>query len=164
MGAPSLTFTARLERFGTLYGVTIPAGVSKAIGRRGNVPVVATVNDAAVVRASLVPAGAGRHRLRLNTETRAIAGVNAGDRVSIALELDEHPEAEPMPSDLGRALRDAGGLATFEAFPVGKQSHIIQWIEKAARAETREKRVEKTVEIAVAKMEREADRGRGKRR
>lgn len=162
------TFTARLERAGTLYVIAIPAAVSRAIGKRGNVPVIAWVNDVAEVRASLVPAGGGRHRLRLNAATRKLAGVAVGDRLSVALAVDEAPVAEPMPPDLARALADAHALETFERFPVGKQSHIIQWIEKAAREETRDKRIALTVEIALRGVERALDRqaatGRARRR
>ena len=34
--------------------------------------------------------------------------------------------------------------------PVGRQNHILAWVEKAVREETRAKRVAKTVEVTCA--------------
>jgi Domain of unknown function (DUF1905) len=86
MSDASYRFYARLERFdGGPYYIRIPAAVSKAIGRRGIVPVVVTVNDVAEVHASMTPAGGGRHKLRLNAATRASAGARVGSRLAIEL-------------------------------------------------------------------------------
>ena len=73
--ARAFAFSPRLEQVpgGGPYYVSIPARVSKAIGRRGIVPVVASVNGVAEVHASMVPCGGGRHRLRLNAATRDAA-------------------------------------------------------------------------------------------
>jgi hypothetical protein len=158
MRNPRHEFSARVEQVarGGFYAISIPAAVSRAIGRRGNVPIVATINGAIEVRASLVPAGGGRHRLRLNATTRKVADAALGARVDVVLEVDLHPVAEPTPPDLARALRDSGALEAFELFPVGKRSHIIRWIEDAARPETREKRVIAAVDVALRARDRRA--------
>jgi hypothetical protein len=140
--------------------VTLPASVSTSIGRRGIVPVVAIVNGIAEVHASIVPSGGGRHRLRLNAATRDEAGARLGERVELELRVDEAPVAEAVPMDLARALRDAGALDTFARFPVGKQNHIVGWVEAAVKEGTREKRIAKTVEVASAARERAVDRAR----
>jgi hypothetical protein len=152
-------FSARVERVargGPYYAVTIPASVSRAIGRRGIVPIVATINGAIEIRASLVPSGGGRHRLRLNASTRRVAGAGEGARVKIALAVDLAPVAEPTPRDVARALEDSGALEAFERLPVGKRSHIVRWIEDAVRPETREKRIAMTVEVALRARERQS--------
>jgi hypothetical protein len=41
---------------------------------------------------------------------------------------------------------------------VGKQNHIILWIEEAVRLETREKRVSQAIEVAFPARERAYDR------
>lgn len=158
----SFAFGARLEQAsgGGPYYVTLPASVSTSIGRRGIVPVVALVNGIAEVRASIVPCGGGRHRLRLNASTRDEAGARVGERVAVELRVDEAPVADPVPADLARALRDAGALDTFARFPAGKQNHIVHWVEAAVREGSREKRIEKTVEVASAARERAVDRAR----
>jgi uncharacterized protein with von Willebrand factor type A (vWA) domain len=140
-------------RGGGVYFVAIPASVSRGVGKRGNVPVVATVrgpDGVAEVRASIVPTGGGRHRLRLNATARADIGAEPGESLRVALHVDEAPKAEPMPEDLAQALDEAGVRAEFSKMPVGRQNHILAWIEKAVRDETRAKRVAKTVEVACA--------------
>jgi hypothetical protein len=130
--------------------------VSRAIGKRGNVPVIAVVNGIAEVRASLQPCGGGRHRLRLNTAVRRLAKAQAGDRLAIALTVDEHPVADTIPDDLHRALRDEDALAAFQDLPVGKQNHILHWIESAAKEATRENRIALAVEVALVRRSRMA--------
>jgi hypothetical protein len=160
--APSkpFTFSTRLEQVpgGGPYYVAIPASVSRAIGRRGIVPVVATVNDVAEVHASMIPAGGGRHRLRLNASTREAADAVLGRRLSMRLRVDDNPVAEPCPADLARALRDVDALEAFQRMPVGRQNHILRWLESSVREETRDKRIAQIVEGALAWREDPRDR------
>jgi hypothetical protein len=154
------SFTVRLERAarGGFFFVSIPLEVSEAVGKRGNVPVVALVDGVAEVRASMTPAGGGRHRLRLNATARELAGARLGAKVAVELSVDESPTPDAMSPDVAAALRDADVLVHFQEQPVGKQNHILQWIEKSARPETREKRIAKTVEYALGAKERAEDR------
>jgi hypothetical protein len=160
MSEAHFEFSVRLEQVegGGPYYVRIPAAVSKAIGRRGIVPVVAVVNRIAEVRASMTPCGGGMHKLRLNAATRERVGARAGSRVAVTLTVDDHPAVDPAPDDLVRALREEGALAAFERFPVGKQNHILRWIEGAAKEATRTKRIAKTVEVALRAREKRDDR------
>jgi hypothetical protein len=166
VGDVKYVFSARLEQVpgGGPFFVMIPARVSKAIGRRGIVPIVAIVNDAAEVRASITPCGGGRHRLRLNAATRASAGARVGRAVSFELRVDAMPVADRMPDDLRAALEEQGALDAFERMPVGKRNHIIQWIEKSSRETTRAKRVGMAVEVGERARERDVDRAKPPRR
>jgi Bacteriocin-protection, YdeI or OmpD-Associated/Domain of unknown function (DUF1905) len=146
-------FAATLERVSGIYAISIPARVSQDIGKRGNVPVIAVINDLVEVRASIKPAGGGRHLLQLNASARKQANAQTGARLKIALTIDEHPLADAIPDDLHRALRDEDALLAFQALPVGKQNHILHWIESSAREATREKRIALAVEVAAAKRE-----------
>jgi hypothetical protein len=154
------TFSSPLEQVpgGGPYYVSIPANVSHGIGRRGIVPIVATINDVAEVRASMIPCGGGRHRLRLNATTRDAADAKLGRRVSVHLRVDENPVADPVPGDLARALRDVNALEAFQRMPVGRQNHILAWLAAAVREATREKRIAQIVESALAWREDPRDR------
>ncbi|HEY3818176.1 MAG TPA: YdeI/OmpD-associated family protein [Polyangiaceae bacterium] len=156
----AFAFSPRLEQVpgGGPYYVSIPAAVTKAIGRRGIVPVVATVNGVAEVHASMVPCGGGRHRLRLNALARDAAGAVLGGRVSMRMHVDENPAADPVPGDLARSLRDMDVFEAFRQMPVGRQNHILRWLEAAVREETREKRIAQIVESALAWREDPRDR------
>ena len=153
-------FSPRVEQVpgGGPYYISIPADVSRAIGRRGIVPVVAVVNGVAEVHASMVPCGGGRHRLRLNAATRDAAGATLGGRLSVRLRVDENPVADAVPGDLARALRDMDAFEAFRRMPVGRQNHILRWLETAVKETTREKRVAQIVEGALAWREDPRDR------
>lgn len=155
----AFTFSTTLRQTPrSLYWIAIPAKVSQAIGRRGPVPVVSTINGTTEFRASIVPIGEGRHRLQINARVRAEAGIAPRDRVEVALRVDDDPVSEPAPPDLADALRESGATAAFERFPAGKRRHVIAWIEEAVGDRTRERRVAKAVEVALEKAESDADR------
>jgi hypothetical protein len=147
-------------RAGSVYALEIPERVSKAIGRRGPVPIVAELNGTVEIQASLVPMGGGRHWLQLNTRTRSELEIEPGDPVRVALAVPKKPPVLPMPAALSAALKEADLADTFASMPVGKQNHIISWIEEAVRPETREKRVATTIEVAFRARERAYDRGK----
>ena len=158
--ASGFAFSPRLEQVprGGPYYVSIPADVSRAIGRRGIVPVVASVNDVAEVHASMIPCGGGRHRLRLNAATRDAVGAKLGGRLSVHLRVDDNPVADPVPGDLSVALRDMDVLDAFRQMPVGRQNHILRWLDAAVKEATREKRIAQIVEGALAWREDPRDR------
>jgi hypothetical protein len=143
------SFVSRLEQAarGGYYAVDVPAKISQEIGKRGPIPVNARINKVAEFTASLSPAGGGRHRLRVNARTREEARIHAGDSVKVQITVLSQPQKVVIPGDLKIALRSEGVLEFFEAFAPGKQNHIIEWIERSARPETRKKRIQFTVEI-----------------
>jgi len=141
-----------------VYVLEIPERVSSAIGRRGPVPIVAILDAAVEIQASLVPMGGGRHWLQLNARTRRELEIEPGDRVRVVLSVPERPPTLPLPSDLVQALREADLQESFSGLPVGKQNHIILWIEEAARPQTRAKRITTAIEVAFRAQERAHDR------
>jgi hypothetical protein len=152
-------FEAKLTRFGSLYGVEVPAAVSRAVGARGYVPVAGTANGATPFRATLIPRGGGRHRIWLNGEVRSAARIVRGDRVSIELCVDKEPRGGPTPEDLAEALREEGVFDMFESFAPGKRMHIVRWLDDAVHETTRAKRIARVVEVALAEREKRIDRG-----
>lgn len=159
------TFTASLVKLGDprafVYALEIPERVTSAIGRRGPVPIVATLNGTVEIQASLVPMGGGKHRLGLNARTRGELEIEPGARVRVVLVVPEKAPVLSLPAELAAALREADLQETFAGFPAGKQNHIILWIEEAVRPETREKRVAITIQVAFRARERAFDRKSG---
>jgi hypothetical protein len=150
-------FTSKLVRFTVLYCVDVPAAVSRAVGR-ARVPVVVRVARAVPFRATLQPSGGGRHRLFLNGEVREAAGVKLGCRIAVEVRVDREPREVPLPPDLAEALEEEGVLAAWTSMPPGKREHIVRWIDKAAQETTRQKRVARAVEEALARHEKRIDR------
>jgi hypothetical protein len=136
----------------------VPLEISRAIGRRGPIPVSVLVNNVASFNASLSPAGGGRHRLRLNASARDEAEVKAGDPVKIKIAVHSQPVKVAIPGDLRTALRGEGVIEYFETFPPGKQDHIIRWLEQSVRPETRKKRIQYIVEFIHVRLEKRRKR------
>ncbi len=140
------------------YFFVVPARVSKAIGVRGRIPVVARVGRAPEYRGTLMPRGGGRHSLGANGETRRAARIEPGDSVRVVVEPDFGPREVPIPPDLAFALREQDVTADWESFPPGKREHILHWIDKAVHETTRAKRIAVAVEVSVARREKRTDR------
>lgn len=155
--AGTFRFSAKVVRKDMFFGVDVPAAISRAIGVKGFVPVVGTVN-AAPFRTSLSPSGGGRHHVLLNREVRAAARVALGDRVSLALRVDAEPPVHAIAEDLADALREEGVLEHFAAMTRGRRNQFIQWMERAVHEDTRARRIVRLVEIAHAEREKRIDR------
>jgi uncharacterized protein YdeI (YjbR/CyaY-like superfamily) len=84
--------------------------------------------------------------------------VKLGDRVAIEARVDREPREVPLPPDLSEALQEEGVLDAWTSMPPGKREHIVRWIEKAAQETTRQKRVARAVEEALARHEKRVDR------
>ena len=118
-------FTAELERVGkTSARFPVPFDLRKAFGR-ARPPVKVTI---------------GAHTWRTTP------GVDAGDRVHVAMELDTAPRTVQPPEDLRSALEaEPGARAKFEELSFTHRREYAEWVAGAKRPETRTKRVAETV-------------------
>ena len=146
------------HRKASIYILEVPERVSVAIGRRGPVPIVAILNGAVELQASMVPMGGGRHWLQLNARLREELELEVGDNVRVQLRVPEKVPRHPMPTEFADALREADLNDVFAAFPVGKQNHFISWIDEAVHPETREKRAKMAIEWVFRAREKAYDR------
>jgi Domain of unknown function (DUF1905)/Bacteriocin-protection, YdeI or OmpD-Associated len=155
------TFTAPLvkRRQGiNKFVLEVPQSISAAIGRRGPVPIIATLRKGVEVQASLVPVGGGRHTLQLNGEVRRELQLELGDSVRVSLVVPDQMPALHVPAELASALREAGLVEAFEALPYGKRGHIIRWIEKTVMPQTLQKRIDLTLQVTFRAAERAFER------
>jgi uncharacterized protein YdeI (YjbR/CyaY-like superfamily) len=85
--------------------------------------------------------------LPLNRENRTAAGVEAGDRVSVEIELDTQPRVVEPPAELAAAL--AGNSDAREAFGALSYTHqkeYADWVAEGKRPETRRRRAAQTID------------------
>jgi uncharacterized protein YdeI (YjbR/CyaY-like superfamily) len=79
-------------------------------------------------------------------EHRGPAGVKAGDEIEVDLELDTAPREVDVPEDLATALDAAPDAKRFfESLSYSNRRRLVLGIEDAKTAETRQRRVDKTV-------------------
>ncbi|HEY0402790.1 MAG TPA: YdeI/OmpD-associated family protein [Blastococcus sp.] len=130
----------------TATGLPVPAEVVAGLGA-GKRPAVRVTVGPHTYRSTIAPRG-GVFMLPLSAENRAGAGVAAGDEVEVAVELDDEPREVTVPGDLAAALAaDHAARAEFGGLPYSHQLRHVLAIEGAKAAETRQRRVEKAVEM-----------------
>lgn len=142
-----MRFRAVIESSGkTATGIHVPPEVVAALGPSRKPAVRATINKF-TYRTSVAVLG-GEFMLGIPPEFRAGARVAAGDEVEVDLELDTEPREVAVPPDLAAALqRDPAAQRTFDALSYSNRRRLVIPIHEAKAAETRARRIAKTVGI-----------------
>jgi hypothetical protein len=152
VNANPLIFKARLTGRGpggAWTFIEVPFNVSEVFGRKGQVPVRATLNGF-TYRNSLIPR-AGVHILGVGKDVLAAAGVAPGDTVQVELAHDDAPRTVSVPADLEAALAAASQAQTFAAFSYSHRKEFVDWIESAKKPETHAARIQKALTMIAAK-------------
>jgi Bacteriocin-protection, YdeI or OmpD-Associated/Domain of unknown function (DUF1905) len=142
---------------GTIYKIwmlrylDVPEEVGHALeqesSRQKHIPVVAILNGRSA-RTTLMPAGAGRYRVQLNSELRKAAQADTGDLVGIELRVDRKSRALPVPDELREALKTRlQARKAFEKLGPGTRRQLLLWLGKAKSAEVRQKRLARLLAI-----------------
>jgi hypothetical protein len=140
------SFGAVIEKDGINSFVEVPARVSRAFAAfeaRRRVRVAGTI-EGHPFHATLVPTESGPHRLYVNGGMRAAAGVNAGDRVTLALRPLRADEVD-VPLDLANALTRAKLRQRFDVLSVSHRRELLRSIEDARTGANRAARIETTL-------------------
>jgi hypothetical protein len=143
-------FRATLELAGkTATGFQVPAEVVAALGASKRPPVRVTING--YTYRNTVAVYGGVFMLGVSAEHRAAAGVQAGDQLDIDIELDTAPREVTVPPDFAAALdADAHARQAFDRLSYShKQQHVLA-IEQAKTAETRQRRIDKAINMLRA--------------
>ena len=135
-------FEAVVDTEGSGTFVEVPLDVPAVFGRV-RAPVRVTINGW-IWRSTVMRYGE-RYYLPLNARNREAAGVAAGDRVEVLLELDAEPRDVPVPADLADALAAAGLREAWDACSYSHRREWVEAIESAKRPETRTRRVGRAV-------------------
>jgi hypothetical protein len=121
-------------------GLPVPAEAVAAMGKGKKPPVVVTLNGYSY--RSTVAAYGDVFMLPLSAEHRQAAGVNAGDQVEVAIELDTAPRTVAVPDDLAVALAEKpGAAAAFDKLAPSMRKEYVRQVETAKAAETRQRRI-----------------------
>jgi hypothetical protein len=129
----------------TATGFEIPAAVVEKLGE-GKAPLVTvTINGHSYP--SAVAARGGKFLIPLSADNRAQAGVAAGDRINVNVELDTKPRTVAVPADFKRALaKNPAAQRAFDALSNSHKKRHVLAIEGAKTDETRQRRITKAIE------------------
>jgi len=127
----------------TATGLQVPDEVVTALGAGKRPPVVVTVGGH-TYRSTVASMG-GAFWIPLSAEHREAAGMQAGDEVGVVVELDAAPREVALPDDLAAAFDD-DVRAFFDGLAPSHRKEWVRWVDEAKKPETRQTRIEKTVE------------------
>jgi hypothetical protein len=141
-----MKFKTRIELGGkTATGMQVPAEVVERLGS-GKRPAVRVTLNGYTYRSTVAPMS-GAFYLPVSAEVREKAGVAAGDTVEVTVALDTEPRVVTVPPDLAKALgRDKVARQFFDTLSYSNQRRIVLAIEDAKTPETRQRRIDKSVE------------------
>ena len=154
MAAAKQTIRVKLEKHEKLEatGITIPFDVEEVFGAK-RVPVKAVVNGAEY-RGSIVRMG-GKYMLGIPKAFREAAGIKAGDNIVVTLEKDTAERKVDVPAGLAAALKkDKKLLAAWDQLSYTLRKENSRSITEAKQAETRARRLEKTLAMLKEKAKR----------
>ncbi len=142
-----MKFRTVLEQAGkTATGIHVPDEVVASLGSSRKPAVLVSLNG--YKYRSTVAVMGGRFMLPVSAEHRAGAGVAAGDEVEVELTLDTEERVLAIPDDLQAALGQNEAAKTFfESISYSSKRRIVMPIEAAKAAETRAKRIEKSIAL-----------------
>ena len=128
-----IRFQAQLQPRGPAAAVVLDDAQVAEVGEGAKrFAVVATVNG--YTWRTSVTRMKGEFLLGLNREVREGAGVQAGDDVEVAVELDTAPREVEVPEALATAL-------------AANRKEYARWVAEAKREETRDRRVQQALEM-----------------
>jgi len=172
MKPSSQHFLATIYKIWMLRYVDVPNDVGLALAKeyrgraRGNrkrskpnhVPVIAMVNGGST-RTTLVPAGGGRYRLQFNVTLRKATQADVGDVVGVTLKLDFQSRALPIPLEFEAALkRNRTVRREFNQLPPGLRVQLLRMLLKVKSPEVLYRRIDRTVEVLMARALRRSTR------
>jgi bifunctional DNA-binding transcriptional regulator/antitoxin component of YhaV-PrlF toxin-antitoxin module len=137
------TFTTNIKAVGTNTGIEVPAKNMAELGESKKPAVKVTVSGYRYP--STVAVMGGKFMIALSKANREAAGLKAGDKVEVTLELETTPRTIEVRDALAKALTRANVKKTFEALAFSKRKEFVRQVEDAKTQDTRERRIEKIV-------------------
>jgi hypothetical protein len=128
----------------TATGIPVPAALVDELNAGKRPKVVVTIGEH-TYRSSIATWGDG-YMLPFAAEHRKATGLSAGDGVDVTIELDAAPREVDLPQDFASALNaEPKAKAFFETLSYSNQRWHVLSIEGAKAAETRQRRIEKSI-------------------
>lgn len=146
-----LTFDAEIQKHPGMNAAFIefPYDVEKEFGKKGQVKVIATF-DGVKYRGSLVKMERDCHWIGLTQEIRKQIGKSHGDMVHVTIQEDTEPRIVEVPNDLKIQLdHHPQALDLFQKLSYTHKKEYVRWITEAKREETRNSRLEKTIDLLM---------------
>ena len=142
----STTFETTVAGSATKTGIVVPPEAVEALGAGRRPPVL--VELAGHAYRSTVAVMGGQCMVGVSAAVRTATGLTAGDPVRVTLTLAQSPREVEVPPDLAAALAaDEVAGAFFAGLSNSLQRYHVDTITGAKTAETRQRRLDRAVEL-----------------
>ena len=144
-----MQYDTTILQIGNNTGIEVPPSVIEALGGGKKPAVVVTIGSFSY-RSSVAVMG-GKYLISLSAERRAASGLKGGDLIQVDLQLDTTPREVKVPDDLAAALAaEPEAKAFFDRLSYSNQSRHVLSITDAKTPETRQRRIDKVMEMLRA--------------
>lgn len=137
------TYTTVVRGFGKHAALEIPQEILTRIGGNKRAPLRITINRHTYQ--STATGVDGKCMVVFPMRDRVAAGVDAGKRAKVTLELDSGYRKVDMPVELTKVLRVKGLDKVFRDLPYSKRREYARQVSEAKAEETRERRIAKII-------------------
>jgi hypothetical protein len=142
----TLRLRARLEPRGPAAALVLTDEQVAALGA-GRAPAVRVTANGATVAARVARMG-GENLLGFSKKLRAELGVEIGEVIDVGITVDAAPREVKVPAALAAAFsRDTAAKIAFETLAPSHRKEFVRWIEEAKRSETKQSRLEQTLQM-----------------
>jgi hypothetical protein len=153
-------FNATIQKFGEKAHQTgwqviiIPAKIANKInpGVKKSFRVRGKIDDMAIEKLAIIPAGEGDFILPINAAMRKKLFKQTNDKLTLQFELDKN--ILKPPTDLIICLQDEPeGLKYYNNLPQGHRNYFTKWIDSAKTDVTKAKRIALVIKAMARKMD-----------
>jgi Domain of unknown function (DUF1905)/Bacteriocin-protection, YdeI or OmpD-Associated len=141
-GGPIKFRTTLLSAGKSATGIEVPPKVVEALGSHNRPPVKVTIKGH-TYRSTVAVMG-GKFMVGVSAQNRKAAGVAAGDKLDVELQLDVQPREVTVPPDFKKVLK-GDARRHFDRLSYSKKRYLVENIEGAKTDETRQRRIDKAV-------------------
>lgn len=152
MKSEAIQFSAIIKQNGNMNAafVEFPFSTEKLFGKKGQVKIKALFDDAIEYRGSLAKMKSDCHILGLTQEVRKQLGKTFGDEVSVSLIEDKEERTVDIADDIALVFNEnQEAKELFDKMSYTHRKEYIRWIEEAKKAETRENRKGKMIQMIL---------------
>lgn len=126
--------------------VEVPFDVEKEFGSKR--PKVKALIEGIPYRGTLVRMSTECHLLLILKSIREQAGKTIGDVIKVTVEPDTEERVVEIPAELKKAFKaEKEAKANFQKLSYSHQREYVMWIDEAKKAETRQNRIVKAIEM-----------------
>ncbi|ROH95973.1 YdeI/OmpD-associated family protein [Chryseobacterium daecheongense] len=152
MKSEAIQFSAIIKQNGNMNAafVEFPFSTEKLFGKKGQVKIKALFDDAIEYRGSLAKMKSDCHILGLTQKVRKQLGKTFGDEVSVSLIEDKEERTVDIADDIALVFNEnQEAKELFDKMSYTHRKEYIRWIEEAKKAETRENRKGKMIQMIL---------------